>query len=219
MDINQDLCKIFLLQSVESCHLYEALEILSPNSLSYPRGSILVRVGETVDSLTFITSGTASVFRDSEHKVLLNQLTSGACYGAASLFGGKALQPTEIVAKTAVECASFSESSLKAFFLHFPSSALDYISFLSGRIRFLNRRVQDFSYGSAEQKTAQLLLATADESGVSDIPNLRAAAESMNIGRASLYRVLSSFSDRGIIEKDGKQIQIIKQNDLKGILS
>ena len=219
LNINQDLRSTFLLRSVEDSRLSEALEILSPYSVSHPRGSLLTHVGEAVTSLTFIASGIASVFRDSEHKVLLNQLTAGACYGAASLFGGEALQPTEIVAKTTVECVSFSESSLKAFFLRFPSSALDYIAFLSGRIRFLNRRVQDFSYGSAEQKTAQLLLATADESGVCGIPNLRAAAESMNIGRASLYRVLSSFSDRGMIEKDGKQIQIIKSNELKGILS
>lgn len=213
------LREAFLLRSVEDRDLGQALEILSPVSASYPRGTRLSRVGEPISSLTFITSGRASVFRDAEHKVLLNQLTCGACYGAASLFGEDALHPTEIVAKTTVECVSFSEASLRKFFLRFPASALDYISFLSDRIRFLNRRVQDFSYGSAEQKTAQLLLSAADEAGVSDIPNLRVAAESMNIGRASLYRVLSSFSDRGIIEKDGKQIQIIKLNELEGILS
>ncbi len=219
MNLPSPLREAFLLRSVGESDLPEAMKILEPSQSFYSRGSVLARVGEAISSLVFIVSGTASVFRDGEHKVLLNQLTSGACFGAASLFSEKALHPTEIVAKTAVECVSFSEASIKALFLRFPASALDYIAFLSGRIQFLNRRVQDFSYSSAEEKTAHLLLTTSNAAGVSDIPNLRAAAESMSIGRASLYRVLSSFSDRGIIEKDGKQIQIIKPDELKGILS
>ena len=208
-----------LFRSLSDAELLEAIRLLAPKSTSFPRGDILARTGEQVSSLTFITEGSATVFRDAEHKVLLNRLSVGDCFGAANLFAKEAKYPTEIVASSNVTCLSVTEDALRAFLLHFPTSALDYISFLSDRIRFLNRRVQDFSYGTAEEKVASLLLSFADKDGKAMIPNLRAAAESMNIGRASLYRVLSALSDRALIEKDGKQIQILDQNELKGILT
>lgn len=207
-----------LFSSISDAELQEAVSILKPHTASYPRGSVLARAGGSVTSLTLIAEGSAIVFRDAERKVQLNRLTAGDCFGAASLFAGEAKYPTEIVAASPVTCVSFAESDLRALHLRFPASAFDYISFLSDRIRFLNKRIQDFSFGSAEEKIASLLLSSADDSGCANIPNLRAAAESMNVGRATLYRILSAFSDRKLIEKDGKKIHILDETELKGIL-
>ena len=66
---------------------------------------------------------------------------------------------------------------------------------------------------------ARLLLEASDSDGNVALGNLRAAAESMNLGRASLYRVLTSFTERELIVKDGKQIKILLKEELKGILS
>ena len=218
MEIKELLRASPLFRSISDDDLAEAIALLSPKTMTYPRGAVLARVGEQITSLTLIGEGSAIVFRDAEHKVQLNRLCVGDCFGAANLFASEARYPTEIIAKVACTCVSFSESALRALHLRFPSSALDYISFLSNRIRFLNKRIQDFSFGNAEEKVASLLLSSADEMGYANIPNLRAAAESMNVGRATLYRILSHFTDRRLIEKNDKKIRILNQTELKGIL-
>ncbi len=218
MEINALLRASPLFRSISNADLPEAVLLLDPHTVTCPRGTVLAKAGGRVTSLTLIAEGSAIVFRDAERKVQLNRLSRGDCFGAANLFAEEAQYPTEIVSATAVTCVSFSESALRALHLRFPASALDYISFLSDRIRFLNRRIHDFSFGSAEEKIASLLLSSADDSGCANIPNLRAAAESMNVGRATLYRILSVFTDRRLIEKDGKKIHILNETELKGIL-
>ena len=152
-------------------------------------------------------------------RILLSQLSVGDCFGVANLFASSPTYPTEIVASTLVTTVEITESALTALFSKHTTSALNYISFLSERIRFLNRRVADFSCGTAEKKVARLLTLSENGSAPLMLGNLRQTAESMGLGRASLYRVLSDLEQRGIIRKDGKEITVLKPNDLKGILS
>ena len=219
MEPEKILLNSFLLKGLGDAERAHALALLSPSTERYEKGEVIASAGDTVTDLRFLALGSAEVFRDPERRVLLNRLGVGDCFGAANLFCEASTYPTEIVAKSAVTCVSVSESRLTELFREIPTSALNYISFLSDRIRFLNRRVGDFSCGSAEKKVARLLLEASDSDGNVALGNLRAAAESMNLGRASLYRVLTSFTERELIVKDGKQIKILLKEELKGILS
>lgn len=209
----------FLLRGIPENDFAQAIAILSPTVTEYPKGAVLASVGEQVRALRFIKCGSALVFRDSEHRTLLSHLNVGDCFGAANLFSNASTYPTEIVSGSAVTCIEISESSLVSFFAKYISSALNYITYLSEKIRFLNRRVGDFSCGSAEKKVARLLLLSLDEGATLMLGNLRRTAESMGLGRASLYRVLTDLERRKLILKDGKQITVLNVNELKGILS
>ncbi len=209
----------FLLHGIPAEEIPEVLALLEPRRIEYPKGSVLASVGERVCSLRFLARGCAIVFRDPEHRTLLSRLDVSDCFGVANLFAQSPTYPTEIVADAPVVCLEITESALASLFSRYPTSALNYISFLSERIRFLNRRVGDFSCGSAVKKVARLLCLSIDGSGPLTLGNLRQTAESMGLGRASLYRVLSDLEQRGIIRKDGKQITVLKHNELKGILS
>ena len=209
----------FLLSGVPKAEIPHAVSFLSPRVTTYSKGTVIASIGERVCTLRFVALGRAKVFRDQEHRTLLSRLCDGDCFGVANLFAKSPTYPTEIIADTEVICVEISEAALTTLFSKYPCSALNYISFLSERIRFLNRRVGDFSCGTAEKKVARLLLLSGDESASLTLGNLRLTAESMGLGRASLYRVLSDLEDRKIIIKNGKQITIIDQNELKGILS
>lgn len=208
----------FLFTGMTDAEFRTASALLMSERKEFPRLSLLCSPGETQTSLSFLLYGKASVYRDDSRRVLLRKLGPGDCYGAASLFSADRSYPTEIRAINSVAVLSISETSLRQMFLRFPASATNYISFLSDRIRFLNTRVRDFSSVSAEEKTAKLLLA-GTESKQSGIANFRASAESMNLGRASLYRVLNTFAERGWIRKEGKTVTVLEPDKLKGILS
>lgn len=209
----------FLLKGIPESELESAVSLLSPTVTEHPKGCVLAAVGEAVRELRFLERGSALVYRDAEHKTILSRLGPGDCFGAANLFGEDPTYPTEIVSDSAVTCIRISEADLVSFFTAYSASALNYIAFLSNKIRFLNRRVGDFSCGSAEKKVARLLILSLDEGDSLMLGNLCRTAEEIGLGRASLYRVLADLEGRDIIRKDGKKITVLNTNQLKGILS
>ncbi len=96
--------------------------------------------------------------------------------------------------------------------------ALNYIRFLTGRVRFLNDKIQGLVSGSAEAALRQYLLQNTEAYGDKHIVRLpgsiSALAETLNIGRASLYRAFESLERAGIIKKTGKEIEIISPDGL-----
>lgn len=209
----------FLLEGLTRLEKDAATALLNPETCRFGRGETVVRAGSDGGKLFFLLSGRASVYRTGgERPVLMNQLRSGDCFGAASLFTA-CPTPTEIVAETDLTLFVLTERELTRLFLAFPKTALNYIRFISDKLVFLNRRVRDYSAATAEEKTACLLLSLQDETGVVTLKNVTAVIKTMNLSRASFYRALASFISRGDILKNGNEIQIINQNALKGIQS
>ena len=209
----------FLFDSLSKRERENALAILSPEFPVFEAGEKIVRAGESGGRLFFLLSGLCAVYRTGGEKpVLINRLRTGDTFGAASLFT-EGPTPTEITAETRCRIAVVKESELSRLFLAFPQTATNYIRFLSRKLVFLNRRVRDFSAATSDEKTACLLLNESDENGVAVLKNVTAILRTMNLSRASFYRSLNSFLSRGLIEKNGNQIKIIKSKELKGILS
>ena len=209
----------FLFTGLPHTERAKALDILRPELLRVKEGDRVLHAGETGGRLFFLLTGRTSVYRvGGEKPVLMNQLRSGDCFGAASVFSDSET-PTEIVAETDCRCAVIREEDLSRWFSVCPAAALNYIRFLSERIVFLNRRVRDYSAATSDEKTACLLLNEADENGIAVLKNVTSLIKTMNLSRASFYRSITSFLSRGIILKSGSKIQIINQKELKGILS
>ena len=209
----------FLFTGLSHTERAKALTVLCPELLRVKEGDHVVSAGEVGGRLFFLLTGRTSVYRvGGEKPVLMNQLRSGDCFGAASLFSDSET-PTEIVAETDCRCAVIREENLTQWFSACPAAAMNYIRFISEKLVFLNRRVRDFSAATSDEKTACLLLNEADENGLAVLKNVTSLIRTMNLSRASFYRSLTSFVSRGIISKNGSKIQIINLNELKGILS
>jgi len=86
----------------------------------------------------------------------------------------------------------------------------EYISFLSGRIRFLNRKIAFYTSGSAERRVALYLSSFNSDEIEPDIP-MNSLCELLDIGRASLYRAFDKLTDDGFIKRDGDKINIVNR--------
>ena len=89
--------------------------------------------------------------------------------------------------------------------------ALNYIKFLSGRIEFLNLKIDAFTATDAAQKLSLYLYNSTSE----ETKNLTELAKRLNMGRASLYRAVEALEKEGIIEKNGKKITVKHRELLK----
>lgn len=167
-------------------------------------------------ALGILLSGKAEVRRIGESTVLLNRLEVGDIFGVASLFGESEPFPTEIVAIKSAECLFFSESAVRKLLESSPKAAMNYIAFLSDKIRFLNQKVAGFSAKNTEARLAAFLLSN-EKDGVIVLKNLSKAATVLSVGRASLYRALDSLVEAGAIQKEGSQIVIKNKTYLERI--
>jgi hypothetical protein len=88
------------------------------------------------------------------------------------------------------------------------------IEFLTEKIEFLNKKIATFSSDSVEEKLASYLLMKSEKLGCAFPFNCKVGAEFINAGRASLYRGISSLSDKKLIKLENKKIYIL---DLPGL--
>lgn len=134
------------------------------------------------------------------------------CFGAAAVFGGDKTYVSTITAKSDCSILFITETQLKSIFESYPITAVNYITFLSDRVRFLNNKLCVISCMSAEDTVLTYLLNSCDSDGYANIPkNMTLFAKTLGLSRASLYRVLDNLEKSGNILKENKNIKVIKK--------
>lgn len=130
----------------------------------------------------------------------------GDVFGAAALFGNEDSYISRIIAKSELQIQFIDEDILKGIFKKYPDTAVNYIEFLSQRVRFLNRRINLFAQKSAAAKLYQFLSENADENNTYIADNMSKLAALTSIGRTSLYRAIDELTEAKMIEKCGMSI-------------
>lgn len=208
----------YLFRSVPADEIREAIRSLRVTVADFPADADIFTPRTFSRALVIIIDGEAEVFRETGgKKVLMNVLGPGDVFGAASLFADRVTYPTRVRAKTEMRIASVSERDLKALFAQYPKTALNHIAFLTDRIRFLNDRILDLTGRSAESKVARYLSAEYGKGTFQTSLSMTKLAVSLDIGRASLYRVLQKMRDMGYIAIEDKEIRVLAPEELERI--
>ena len=84
-----------------------------------------------------------------------------------------------------------------------------FMTTLSTKIVYLNKKINSLTAGSAERKLS-VFLADNAVSGVYEQKNSASAiAEMLDIGRASLYRAFDRLREDGFLQKDGRNLCLL----------
>lgn len=148
--------------------------------------------------------------------VVLNRFEPPMMFGAAAVFRPAKEYVTCVVAKTRCQVLFLTDQELDAIFQEEFLAARNYISFLSERIAFLNRKIDSFTKGSAEEKMALYLHdQCAGRKGpfLIDCSPTRLSRE-LSVSRATVYRALDRFCRLGYIRRAGAQLQILDAESL-----
>lgn len=153
--------------------------------------------------------------------ILLNTFTQGGVFGVAGLFQESGEYVSDIRAARRSRILFLPEELLRVLFREEPVTAENYISYLTTRICYLNRRIDIFTGGSAEQRLASYLLSLCREKTPCAVRvpcTYIELAEMLNIGRASLYRALDSLEKSGVLLRKGRELTILSADLLCGIV-
>lgn len=181
--------------------------------VSSKQGDDIIGSSKSCSALGLILYGTVLVYRKGcGQPVLLQRLSEGKLFGASTLFSDSAEYITELKAGTDCMVFFIPYEIVKELITSEPSFAINYVTFLSGKIRFLNERMNELSAPSILQKLASFLLREEGNIAVSKVQ----LASALGIGRASLYRALDELTAKGFITSDGKRVII---RDREGLIS
>ena len=168
-------------------------------------------------ALGIVLSGTVRVFRDDEdgRRVVMNQLGPAGVFGAAALFGDEAEYVTEIEAAEDCVIQFIGQEQMTGLMRRDFRLAENYIRFLTGRIRFLNRRIAGFTGGQADERLSAYLLDHRGPDGLVALPvSMVELAQTLNIARSSLYRSLDALEAAGKIRREGRKVYIVHPEQL-----
>lgn len=210
----------FLGRAVETQALETLLGTPGVQTATYEKGAVIYDRTHTRRSLGLVVSGEAEITKPQPQgaAVLMNMLGPGGWFGAASMFQSEAYYVTDIRATKRCTVLFLPQEALVDLFAVSRQAMVNYMTFLTGRIYYLNRKIDAVTAGSAEERLALYLLdAQRGQNGESEVVlpvGMNRIAALLGIGRASLYRAVETLEQKGAIRREGKCISILRPQAL-----
>ncbi len=176
---------------------------------SFSKGKELYKNG----ALGIVLSGSATVKRlnNMGDSITIRNISTNELFGAASVFGDWKDGMSSIISDTACEVLYISENDFCELIKNYPQISINYITYLSDRIRFLNRKLDSFCAKSTEEKLYEYLLSLSDCDGNITLNfGMTELAKRLKVGRTSLYRDISTLESKGLIVRNGHSFKIQK---------
>lgn len=168
--------------------------------------------------LGFVVSGGCSVYKyhSSEHDLLMNTLKPGDSFGVLAVFSSEDEYPTVIKATKKTEILFIDAAECKELVSKNSDIAMSVISFLAGKVAFLNTKISTLSGKNITEKLAIYLLCEAYKSNADAIPfNIQKASSALSVSRQTVYRGIEALEAENLIKYDVKKIIILDQYGLE----
>lgn len=193
------------LTDVEKSQLFTLLG----DSIVFSKGDELYRNGK----LGIITEGSATVKRlnDIGDSITIRTISQNELFGAASVFGSWKDGMSSIIANDICKVLYISEETFCDVIKKYPQISINYISYLSDRIRFLNHKLDAFTAKTTEERLYEFLLSQSDAQGNVNLSfGMAELARRLNVGRTSIYRDISTLESKKLLERNGHNFKILK---------
>lgn len=180
--------------------------------------SILCEKGQHIDiahceekRIAFVLAGECEVLHE---KLILNTLKKGDSFGILSIFSNEPY-PTTILAKKESHILLLKKETLLSLIECSPKIAMNVISFLAGRITFLNQKVATLGGSSVVDKCRSYLKDQYHKYGACISLSISSVARKIGVGRASLYRALDILKEKGILTYEESLVNILRPDLLE----
>lgn len=200
-----------------NCFLFDGLSCDEISTVSDLLGKpVKVDKGEQLyknGMLGLITSGTATIKRHNDigDAITIRTISQNELFGSASVFGSWKDGMSSIIADTACEVLYITEENFSDILKLYPQISLNYITYLSDRIRFLNRKLDAFTAKSTEERLYEYLLSQSDSDGNVNLDfGMAELSRRLQVGRTSLYRDIQSLESKKLLNRDGHSFKILK---------
>lgn len=211
---------LFAAISVEE--IKHLLSLVQHQVKRYHKDDIIAFSGDECNSLQIVLSGSVrGEMMDMAGRVLkIEDIGPARPLAVAFLFGQNNRFPVTITANEEVELLYLRKESVIKLIQTSESFLTNFMNAVSNRAQFISGKLKFLSFQSLRGKLAHFLLELdRQESGqVTLTKTQEELAEIFGVARPSLSRTLREMHNEGIIQADGKRIQILNRNALRDCL-
>ncbi|MCR4955413.1 MAG: Crp/Fnr family transcriptional regulator [Lachnospiraceae bacterium] len=208
---------------LKDCELFTTLSPLALNTCIMAGEFIRIEKDQAIDlesrGLFVVISG---LLYAKSNNATLNVFKKGCLTGVSEMFpDGKSTNASKIrvVAAKPSSVLFIEERKVEELIRELPDFSMNYIRFLTNRIRFLSGKLSYYTAPSAKETFANFLYENSLEDNSYINVNMAKLASHLNMGRATLYRALTSLEEEGLIEKKGNNILVYSRKKLLAISS
>lgn len=211
------LLKTFLFSSLLREDAMNILSKLSFEVKTFGHGESIYTPHQYEKKIGFVMSGECVInkLKSDGSLVPLNTIKEGDSFGILAVLSVEEEYPTQIISSRASKILFINQEDFLSIIKKHPDVSMNVISFLTKKISFLNRKISTFASDNVEQKLASYIVLEFKKNLKKEFSfNCKKTAESLNVGRASLYRAINSLTEAGLISLNNKKIYIL---DLIGL--
>lgn len=145
-------------------------------------------------------------------RVFLKNINPNEITGIATLFDTKGKYISTLCAKKDCEILLINEAFVLSAIRLSPDFAESFSRLLCDKLRYLNFRIDTYTQSNAEDRLLEFIKASPKSNGGQPFidMSMMSLSSALGIGRASLYRALSSLEESHTILKEGKKIYLLK---------
>ncbi len=202
--------ELFFLDGVEDEASDPFLDGL-PEPVRFRKGDLICGPDREMRGLGILVGGRLKIC-PAVGNASMRDMTPVNVFGAAALFGGDRYV-SGITANRDCEIIFVPEEELSRLMRVSFRVTQNYIRFLSDKIRFLNRKIGSYAAPCAADALYGHLRAAAVNGRVAAPANMRRLAQSLGIGRTSLYRAVETLTMDGCLLRDGNEWIIMDRKD------
>ena len=147
--------------------------------------------------------------------LIMSVLEPGDLFGAAALFNDRADYATTLTAQGICRCLLLDQELLDRLLGEEALLRRNYLTYLTGRIRFLNARLGSLAVGDTEGRVVRYLLSSLSYGAVEC--SASGLARQLGISRASVYRAFQDLEQAGLIRREGRAILVPDPAALEGV--
>ncbi len=174
-------------------------------------GELLMSKDTALHILGILIKGSATVTRyQGNGQMHMSRLAKSDIFGAASLFSSEKEYVVDIRCTTDCRTILISEIQLIRWMQLDSRILYNYLKYLTGRIRFLNRRLDALTETSVSLRI-MTFLSGASKDGNCRVKSCQELAQALCLSRATLYRALDTLCSEGKISRKGKQIILLEE--------
>lgn len=171
----------------------------------YKKGDVVFSPDSFQKGLGLVIRGSATVVKNAAgREIRMSLLQPGSLFGMACLYSDAGRFASEIRANNSCSIVFWEKSGIDRMFADCPSAARNYVCVLTERINHLSTRIDILSCPApADRLAAYVSTLPTDENSMAEIvPPLSVLSRELNIGRATLYRIIADMKSRGLCVED-----------------
>ena len=188
----------------------------------FGRGESIFFEGDPADGFYVISQGQVKVFKMSlgGKEQILHVFGPGEPVGEAAVFSGQPF-PANAVSLVPSAALFFPRKDFANLISSSPDLALSMLAVLSRRLRQFAAQIEGLSLKEVPGRLAAHLVYLAEEQGRSDCVTLDIPkgqlASLLGTSPETLSRIFHSLSAEGLIRVDGRKIELLKYEGLRGM--